>query len=122
MTPGRASHSLPTGGNHNTHKEISMSIDRVPEVPFAQIANSALRDRRLSYKARGVLAMVLSHSGEWTASREWLVTQSDYDGQVSVQGALDELTRHGYRRTVREQRPDGTWRSWTEWTHMPECI
>lgn len=97
-----------------------MSIDRVPEVPFAQIANSALRDRRLSYKARGLLAMVLSHSGEWQASRDWLVDQSDRDGQVSVQGALNELTRYGYRVTVRQQQEDGRWESWTQWTHIPD--
>lgn len=96
-----------------------MSIDRVPRVPFAQIANSALRDKRLSYKARGILAMVLSHSGEWNASRDFIVDHSDHDGQKSVQAGLNELTALGYRTVVKRQREDGTWESWVEWTHDP---
>lgn len=96
-----------------------MSIDRVPSVPFAQIANSALRDKRLSYKARGILAMVLSHSGEWNASREFIVSHSDHDGQKAVQAGLNELTALGYRKVVKRQREDGTWESWVEWTHNP---
>ena len=96
-----------------------MSIDRVPKVPFAQIANSALRDKRLSFKARGILAMVLSHSGEWNAGRDFIVTQSDHDGQKSVQAGLNELTELGYRKVVKSQRPDGTWESYVEWSHDP---
>jgi hypothetical protein len=94
-----------------------MSIDRVPKVPFAQIANEALRDKRLSFKARGILAMVLSHSGEWNAGRDFIVSQSDHDGQKSVQAGLNELTELGYRKVVKKQKDDGTWESWVEWTH-----
>lgn len=97
-----------------------MSIDRVPKVPFAQIANSALRDKRLSFKARGVLAMVLSHSGEWSATRDFIVSMSDNDGKDAVQSALNELTKHGYRTVVRNQKEDGTWDSYVQWTHHPE--
>lgn len=97
-----------------------MSIQRVPSVPFAQIANSALRDQRLSYKARGLLAMVLSHTGEWTASRNWLVQQSDIDGRVAVQAALNELTDLGYRVVSKEHDPStGHFRTVVTWHHEP---
>lgn len=95
-----------------------MSIQRVPEVPFAQIANSALRDRRLSFKARGVLALVLSNVGEWEATAKWLRSQSDHDGKVAIQTALKELTDLGYREVSYERRA-GKVVTIVEWRHIP---
>jgi len=96
-----------------------VSINRVPEIPFAQIANSALRDRRLSFKARGLLAMVLSHSGEWQATAEWLEAQSEPDGRHTIQTALNELTALGYRAVRRERLPDGRVQTLVDWFHEP---
>lgn len=94
-----------------------MSINRVPEVPFAQIANSALRDHRLSFKARGILAMVLSNVGEWRATAEWIEEQSIPDGRHAVQTALNELTEYGYRSVRRERLPDGQISTIVDWYH-----
>lgn len=95
-----------------------VSIQRVPEIPFAQIANSALRDTRLSFKARGLLAMVLSHSGEWEAGRDWLERQSQRDGRSAIQGALNELTDLGYR-VVSKVQVDGQIRTVVQWFQQP---
>lgn len=99
---------------------VGLSINRVPEVPFAQIANAALRDRRLSFKARGVLAMVLSNVGEWQATAEWIEDQSEPDGRHAVQSALNELSEHGYRAVRREQLPDGRIATIVDWFHEPQ--
>lgn len=96
-----------------------MGINRVQDVPFAQIANAALRDKRLSFKARGLLAMVLSHSGEWEASREWLISQSEVDGKAAIQTALNELTELGYREVRHEQTESGI-RTVVVWKHCPD--
>jgi hypothetical protein len=96
-----------------------MSIQRVPETPFAQISNEALRDSRLSYKARGLLSMVLSHTGEWEASRKWLEGQSEVDGRASIQTALNELTVFGYR-IVSKEVIKGEIRTIVEWRHTPK--
>jgi hypothetical protein len=97
-----------------------MTVNRVPEVPFAQIANAMLRDVRLSYKARGLLAMVLSNTGDWDTPREWLVSQSEKDGRESVQSALNELTELGYRRVTRGNNPEnGLFQTIVEWSHEP---
>lgn len=98
-----------------------MSIQRVPEAPFAQIANSALRDRRLSFKARGILALVLSNVGEWEAGRDWIVEQSDKDGKHAVQEALNELTTLGYRSVAHEQTKAGI-RTVVVWKHVPDDL
>jgi len=94
-----------------------MSINRVPSVPFAQIANSALRDSRLSFKARGLLAMVLSNVGEWEATAEWIERQSEPDGKHAIQTALNELSRYGYRVVRRERRPNGQVFTVVDWFH-----
>ena len=96
-----------------------MTIQRVPNVPYAQIANSALRDTSLSFRARGILALVLSNAGEWKASRGWIEAQSPTEGREAVQRALNELTDSGYRIVHREQDALGKWSSWVEWTHSP---
>jgi len=96
-----------------------MSIQRVPLVPFAQIANEALRDKRLSFKARGILALVLSHSGEWTAPMRWLESQSEHDGRASIQAGLNELTDLGYRVVTRE-RQGAEIRTIVVWQHASE--
>jgi hypothetical protein len=96
-----------------------VSINRVPSVPFAQIANEALRDRRLTYKARGLLAMVLSNVGEWQATAEWLEQQSINDGRHAIQTALNELTEHGYRRVRRERLDSGQIATIVDWFHEP---
>ncbi len=96
-----------------------MTINKVPKVPYAQIANSALRDTSLSFRARGILAMVLSNAGEWKASRGWIEAQSPTEGREAVQRALNELTASGYRIVHKEQDALGLWSSWVEWTHQP---
>lgn len=94
-----------------------MGINRVEGVPFAQIANVALRDRRLSFKARGILAMVLSNVGEWEATASWIMEQSESDGLTSIQSGLNELTDLGYRVVYHERDADGRVRTVTEWFH-----
>jgi hypothetical protein len=96
-----------------------MTVQRVPQVPFAQIANAALRDKRLSFKARGILALVLSHSGEWSATKRWLDSQSDKDGRAAIQTALNELTELGYREVIHERFPGGI-RTVVVWRHETE--
>lgn len=95
------------------------NIDRIESVPFAQIANSVLRDKRLSYKARGILSFVLSHSDGFRVTRDSLIDASDVDGKDAVQSGLNELTDLGYRVVDREQEGDGTWRTITYWYQHP---
>jgi hypothetical protein len=97
-----------------------LAINRVQGVPFAQIANVALRDRRLSFKARGILAMVLSNVGEWEATASWIGEQSDHDGPTAIQSGLNELTHYGYRVVRHERDNDGRVRTVTEWFHNPQ--
>lgn len=69
---------------------------------FTIISNAALRDERLSWKARGLLAYLLSMDTGWETSVRRLATVSP-DGKTVVETALAELEAAGYleRRQVR---------------------
>lgn len=62
---------------------------------FTQIPNMWIRDSRLSYKARGLLAELLSHREGFHVSRERLA-RSGQDGDRAVRSAIDELEAFGY--------------------------
>ena len=64
---------------------------------FTQISNSVLRKKELSFKARGLLAYMLSFSDEWDFSVSHIVRESG-EREKSVRAALSELEAAGYVR------------------------
>lgn len=74
------------------------------EEQFAQIPNRILRDDRLSYKARGVLAVLLSHREGFETTLGALCTERD--GRAAVRTAIAELEEHGYLTRIRRREAD----------------
>lgn len=62
---------------------------------FTRIDNALLRDRRLSFRARGVAAEVLSRPGTWIFSAESLAAEGQ-EGIHAMEGAIRELIAAGY--------------------------
>ncbi len=93
---------------------------------FAQIPNSLLRDSRLSFKARGILCMIMSHSDEWVVSKSWLQAQGT-EGRLAIDSAVAELRKFGYLH-IEEKDPgeDGRFRksiwSWYEEPIEPQQV
>lgn len=72
------------------------SIARVKhERGFTIIDNAALCDQRLSWKARGLLAYLLSRPDHWKVIAEALENEAP-DGRASVRSGLAELQHFGY--------------------------
>jgi hypothetical protein len=78
--------------------------------PFVIMDQRPLNDVRLSWKAKGLLAYLLSKPHDWEVWVKDLVERSR-DGKAAVYSALDELTKWGYVERKQQHRPDGTFRS-----------
>lgn len=76
---------------------------------FVVIGNETIRDRRLSYKARGILAYLLSLPDNWSISSQYLSTVAP-DGRDAVRTGLQELEATGYLvRTRIQDSETGRW-------------
>lgn len=74
-----------------------MSIYRIArrENPYVQIDHRVLEDERLSWRAKGLLAYLLSKPVDWQIVSEDLLKKST-DGRESIQSAMRELRDCGY--------------------------
>lgn len=73
------------------------------EANFTRIPNEWLRDRRLSRRARGLLAELMTHQVGWEISTESLI-EGGTEGRDALLKTLSELEAYGYltRQMVRE--------------------
>jgi hypothetical protein len=90
-------------------------------VYFVRILNSTMQDNRLSFRARGVLAFVLSKPINWEHSAKKLASVST-EGEDAIKGALSELVALSYlvRRTSRDAR--GQMRTTLYFSEQPKAI
>lgn len=83
---------------------------------YVTIENDVIRDKRLSFKARGLLAYLLSLPDDWRISSQYLATVAP-DGRDGIRTGLQELEQTGYLVRQRIQNPDnGRW-SWQQVVH-----
>lgn len=67
--------------------------------PYTRISNASLRDARLSFKARGLLAYLLSHANGFDLSAAALLAVTT-DGRDAINAGIHELERLGYLARV----------------------
>jgi hypothetical protein len=72
---------------------------------FAQIPNAWLRDSRLSLKAIGLLAQIMTHVPGWNMSINSLADRNNV-GRDQIRSAIAELENFGYL-TRQQSREDG---------------
>lgn len=81
-------------------------IKSVKKEGFVTLSNHLVRDKRLTFKARGILALVLSCTDEWEVTQKWLVDQTP-EGREAVSSAFKELEKHGYCTYQEARTEDG---------------
>lgn len=85
-----------------------MSIIRLSkkESKFAQIDNRLINDKRLSWRARGILCYLISKPENWTIVTAHLIEQGP-EGRDAVRTCFNELKELGYARMEHKQDSDG---------------
>ncbi len=76
---------------------------------YAVISNEMLRDKQLSFAARGVLSYLFTHKHNWKMQVADLIKQSPM-GRDAVYTIIRELKRFGYVRQECIRNSDGTFR------------
>lgn len=79
---------------------------------YAVLSNRVLRDRRLSFRARGLLVYLLSMPPGWKTSSDRL-TRETTEGRDAIRTAIRELQAAGYMTLTKRQDRRGRWHS--EW-------
>lgn len=77
------------------------------ESGYVVIDKTFLEDKRLSWKAKGIMAYMLSKPDDWTFYLDELMKHST-DGKASFRSGFKELQNRGYVQRVQSRQEDGT--------------
>jgi hypothetical protein len=83
-----------------------------PKANFTILQNSVIRDERLSFRARGILAFILSMPDNWSTSSDHL-SRVSMEGRDAIRAAMKELQHAGYIQRIRQQSTRGHWQTVT---------
>jgi len=95
----------------NKNKKTIMRVIKDKNNPYVQINKTCLNDERLSWKAKGLFAYMLSLPDNWIIYQCELVNHAR-DGIDSVRAIMKELKKFGYLNIYQERNEDGTFGSW----------
>lgn len=86
-------------------------IRHAKERDYTVLNNTFLRDDRLSWKAKGLFAYILSLPEDWKIYLTELQNHAT-DGETSIRSAIKELTGYGYIKQERLKDDKGRWASY----------
>lgn len=84
----------------NVNKKNIIRVSKNKNNPYVQINRTVLNDTRLSWKAKGMMAYMLSMPDDWVFYREELIKHST-DGKDSFNSGFKELEKYGYVKVTR---------------------
>jgi len=82
--------------NNNENNSI-FKVVKNKQNPYVQIDRKTLGDKRLSWKARGILSYILSLPSNWKLYMSELKTHAP-DGESSLKSGIKELIKYGYMK------------------------
>lgn len=91
--------------NYKTKKQTIFRTMKNADNPFVMIDRRPIENSTLSWKAKGILAYLLSRPDNWTVQIGDLVKRST-DKAFAIRGAINELIKAGhiYRREERDEK------------------
>ena len=90
--------------------ETIFRIQKNADNPFVMIDKRIFTDKKLSYRAKGVLGYLLSRPDNWLVNMVDVANQST-EGRDAVITAVNELMKHGYIERI-EHRENGRFKSY----------
>ena len=90
--------------------ETIFRIKKNADNPFVMIDKRIFTDKKLSYRAKGVLGYLLSRPDDWVVNMVDVANQST-EGRDAVITAVNELMKHGYVERI-EHRENGRFKSY----------
>ena len=90
--------------------ETIFRIQKNADNPFVMIDKRIFTDKKLSYRAKGVLGYLLSRPDDWVVNMVDVANQST-EGRDAVITAVNELMKHGYVERI-EHRENGRFKSY----------
>lgn len=98
-----------------------MTIETAPRrYAHESIPVPLLRDKRLSFRARGIASRLLSNTPGFRMTAEDLARESPAEGRFAVLTAMKELRKYGYAKVIRTQDERGRWSTVTRISGWPE--
>lgn len=98
-----------------------MTIETGPRrYPHESIPVPLIRDKRLSFRARGIAIRLLSNAPGFRMTAVDLARETPGEGRFAVLTAMKELRRYGYARVIRTQDERGRWSTITRISGWPE--
>lgn len=90
------------------------------KAPYAAIPNTLAQDKRLSFKARGLLLLMLSMPDDWETRVGWFEAETPHEGREAIRSAIKELVEMGYCRKTENRDNGGEFDGFTwQWTYEP---
>lgn len=78
-----------------THEQNQYAVAESESARFTMILNDAIRDDRLSWRAKGILAGCMSHANSFQFNKSWIIEHGT-EGRDAINNALNELRKYGY--------------------------
>lgn len=88
-------HNTDSTNQQQQKSKTTIRVAHNRENPFVMINRSALRHPKLTLKARGLWAYLLSYPDDWEFNMAHLVSTLP-EGRTAIYNAFDELIEHGY--------------------------
>lgn len=86
----------------NSKEEVNKIKVQPKRRCYQSYSEAIAKDKRLSYKARGVMSYLLSHNPGWKGQVYDINKHSNKDGVTSIRSAMKELVHLGYAKLRKE--------------------
>lgn len=106
--------------NNMKRDKMKDLVYRSTSTGFTQVPNQLLRNPEVSFKAKGLLALLLSNKDGWESTMQGLLSYTK-EGKSAIQSALKELEEWGYLKRIEYRSTETKRYVGTLWAYTDIC-